>query len=132
MIVKYPRTQHIQGSKLQSGDEDLSIVPYSFLKNKYLVLEEKLDGANSGISFENKDIYSLNQKGVDSQLQMMLQCRGHYLTGGPGERQFELFKSWTSCIEYLIHDVLKDVFIMYGEWCYAKHTVFYESPSLFF
>lgn len=134
MIVKYPRTQHIQGSKLQSGDEDLSIVPYSFLKNKYLVLEEKLDGANSGVSFEDEIMsHDATPKEVSPKRKMMLQCRGHYLSGGPGEKQFELFKSWTSVIEYLIHDVFKDVFIMYGEWCYAKHTVFYDNlPHYFF
>ena len=36
-ILKYPRTPHLEGSRLQAGDEDLSQVPFSHLKGKYLV-----------------------------------------------------------------------------------------------
>ena len=43
-VLKYPRTPHIEGSNLQDGDYDLSQIPYSYLKNKYLVIEEKVDG----------------------------------------------------------------------------------------
>ena len=42
-ILKYPRTPHLEGSRLQAGDEDLSQVPFSHLKGKYLVIEEKVD-----------------------------------------------------------------------------------------
>ncbi len=51
MIYKYPRTRHIEGSRKQRGDEDLKSVPFKEVKGRYLVLEEKMDGANCGISF---------------------------------------------------------------------------------
>ena len=69
-IFKYPRTQHIEGSKLSDGDYDLSQVPFDQIKGKHVVVEEKVDGANSGISFS-------------PDYELLLQSRGHYLTGGP-------------------------------------------------
>ena len=46
-IIKYPRTPHLAGSRLQPGDEDLSQVPFSCLAGRRLTVEEKVDGANS-------------------------------------------------------------------------------------
>ena len=77
-ILKYPRTRHIEGSRLQKGDEDLSQVSFNTIKNRYIVIEEKVDGANTGISF------------CDGNL--LLQSRGHYLTGGYRERHYNLLK----------------------------------------
>lgn len=50
-IFKYPRTRHLEGSRQQQGDEDLDCARLCELKEKHLVLEEKVDGANCGISF---------------------------------------------------------------------------------
>jgi hypothetical protein len=36
-IVKYPRTPHLQGSRLQAGDEDLSQIPFSEILGKNIV-----------------------------------------------------------------------------------------------
>ena len=51
-LHKYPRTPHVDGSRLQPGDEDLASVPFRTLAGRYLVVEEKLDGANTGLSFD--------------------------------------------------------------------------------
>src|SRR6266571_1703927 len=48
---KYPRTPHLAGSGLQPGDEDLPVAGFEALEGRHLVVEEKLDGANSAISF---------------------------------------------------------------------------------
>ena len=50
---KYPRTQHLTGSRLQPGDEDLAQIPFAELQGKFVVVEEKYDGANAGVSFTN-------------------------------------------------------------------------------
>ena len=118
-IIKYPRTRHLEGSKLQAGDEDLSQVPFSYIKGKYIVIEEKVDGANSAISF--------NEDG-----ELLLQSRGHYLTGGYRERHFNLFKQWASVHQEEFYKVLGNRYIMYGEWLYAKHTVYYDSLPHYF
>ena len=73
MIYKYPRTRHIEGSRIQAGDEDLKNVRFEEIRGKFVVLEEKVDGANCGVSF-----------GENGKL--MLQSRGHFLNGGYGER----------------------------------------------
>ncbi len=112
-LYKYPRTHHIEGSRLQPGDEDLSAIPFKHLKGRYLVVEEKVDGANAGLSF-------------DSDGQLLLQSRGHYLTGGWRERHFNMFKQWANHHAATLHEVLFDKYVLYGEWLYAKHTIFYD------
>ena len=37
-IVKYPRTPHIEGSRLQPGDEDLSQVPFGEIAGRHIVI----------------------------------------------------------------------------------------------
>ncbi len=118
-MIKYPRTPHIEGSRLQPGDEDLSQVPFEVIAGKYMVVEEKIDGANSAISF-------------DDQGKMYLQSRGHFLTGGYRERHYDLFKQWAGVHRDDLYAILGDRYVMYGEWMYAKHTVFYDKLPHYF
>lgn len=118
-MYKYPRTHHIEGSRFQPGDHDLDSVPFSAIANRYVVVEEKVDGANAAISFS-------------PQGQLLLQSRGHYLTGGPREKHFNLFKQWAYSQSAEFEDVLGSRYILYGEWLYAKHTVFYDSLPHYF
>ena len=119
-LFKYPRTPHVEGSRFQPGDDDLGCAPFAVLQGKLIVVEEKLDGANVGISF--------NRNG-----RLLLQSRGHYLDGGMRERQFALFKTWAATHQRMLWESLADRFVMYGEWLYAKHTIFYDAlPHYFF
>lgn len=117
-IHKYPRTRHIEGSRLQVGDlaDDK---PIKELEGEFLVVEEKLDGANSAVSFDKNGT-------------LLLQSRGHYLTGGGRERHFALFKTWAAAHAHVLHPVLGHRYVMYGEWMYAKHTVFYDNLPHYF
>ncbi len=117
-ILKYPRTPHIEGSRLQTGDEDLSQIPFSQIAGKWVVVEEKVDGANVGISFINEEMY--------------LQSRGHFLRGGAREREYELFKVWANARREELYSLLGERYIMYGEWLYRKHKVYYNALSHFF
>ena len=119
IIRKYPRTPHLEGSRLQPGDEDLSQVPFSAVRGRRLVVEEKCDGANSAVSF-----------GKDGEL--LLQSRGHYLTGGYRERHYQLMKKWAAAHRNAFYGVLGSRYIMYGEWVYAKHTVYYDALPHYF
>lgn len=112
-LIKYPRTPHLEGSRLQPGDEDLSQIPFSELAGKRLVVEEKCDGANSAISF-------------DPYGGLLLQSRGHYLIGGYRERHYNLLKQWANIHREALYGVLGSRYILYGEWMYAKHTVYYD------
>ncbi len=118
-IRKYPRTPHLEGSRLQPGDEDLSQIPFWEIKDKYIVIEEKIDGANSAVSF-------------DEDGSLLLQSRGHYLQGGGREVHYDLFKQWATVHRDAFFKVLGTRYIMYGEWMYAKHSMFYDAlPSYF-
>lgn len=119
-ILKYPRTPHLEGSRLQPGDEGDEHVRLATLAGRHAVVEEKLDGANVGISFTSGG-------------ELLLQSRGHYLVGGGRERQFGPFKRWASAHEARLLALLEDRYVMYGEWLYAKHSVSYDRlPHWFF
>ena len=119
LIIKYPRTPHIQGSRLQPGDEDLRQRPFSEIAGRHVVLEEKIDGANCAISFTQ-----------DGELR--LQSRGHFLTGGYRERHYDLLKQWAIVHQNTFHAVLGHHYIMYGEWMYAKHSIYYDRLPHYF
>jgi len=117
-LTKYPRTRHLEGSRLQAGDlpDDQ---PIADLAGQPLIVEEKLDGANCAVSF-------------DREGGLLLQSRGHYLGGGYRERHFDLMKTWGSVHAPRLRQALGSRFIMFGEWLYAKHTVFYDRLPHFF
>lgn len=118
-IYTYPHAYHLTGSGIQRGDEELDVIGFNELAGRHLVVEEKMDGANSAVGFT-----------TDGRL--LLQSRGHYLTGGPHEQQFHIFKAWGNHYSGELWDVLGDRYVMYGEWLYAKHTVFYTDLPHYF
>ncbi|WP_232667780.1 RNA ligase family protein [Pseudonocardia sp. TRM90224] len=119
MLIKYPRTPHLEGSRRQPGDEDLDSVPFAEIEGRHLVVEEKLDGANAGISFDESGA-------------LLLQSRGHFLSGGPRERQFAQLKAWAAVHQQALWSSIGTRFVLYGEWLYAKHTVFYDALPHYF
>ncbi|MDO5581884.1 MAG: RNA ligase family protein [Planctomycetia bacterium] len=118
-MIKYPRTPHLEGSRLQKGDEDLKQVPFSEIRGKMIAVEEKCDGANSAISF-------------DQNGDLLLQSRGHYLIGGVREKHFNLFKQWATVHQSAFFEVLGTRYVLYGEWVFAKHSVFYNALNHYF
>ena len=113
-FFKFPTTPHlallgdvdIRGDKVMSEPER-----DEFLGHK-LVVEEKVDGANLGISF-------------DSYGNIRAQNRGAYLSL-PGLGQWKKLLEWLSPKEDILFDHLTDHYILFGEWCYAQHSVFYD------
>ena len=118
-LIKYPRTPHLESSRLQLGDSEHGQLPYNQLIGQYIVVEEKLDGANCAISFSESG-------------ELLLQSRGHYLIGGSRERQFNLFKHWATVHESWLIERLEDRYIMYGEWLHKKHSIFYDALPHYF
>lgn len=118
-LLKYPRTPHLEGSRLQPGDDASDQVPLSALAGKYVVIEEKLDGANAAVSLSDAG-------------ELLLQSRGHYLVGGASERQFNLLKPWATAHEHRFLELFEDLYVMYGEWVYSKHSVFYDRLPHYF
>jgi hypothetical protein len=118
-IHKYPRTPHLEGSRLQPGDEDLASVPFEAIRGRYVVVEEKADGANAGLRF-------------DESGRLWLQSRGHFLGGGVREKHFNLFKQWAASHAHALWERLGARYAVFGEWLYAKHTVYYDTLPHYF
>ena len=118
-LVKYPRTLHLEGSRLQPGDEDLDSVPFEAIRGRHVVVEEKLDGANAGLRF-------------DETGRLWLQSRGHFLTGGGREKHFDLLKQWATSHAPSLWPRLGTEHALFGEWLFARHTIFYDRLPHYF
>ncbi len=77
-----------------------------------LVVEEKVDGANLGISF-------------DSSGNIRAQNRGAYLNL-PSTGQWKKLSEWLAPRTDALFEQLTDRYILFGEWCYAQHSVVYD------
>jgi ATP-dependent RNA circularization protein (DNA/RNA ligase family) len=77
-----------------------------------VVVEEKLDGANLGIS-------------VDPAGKLRLQNRGQYLVP-PFRGQFSRACGWLAQHAHALATELGQELILFGEWCAARHSVRYD------
>ena len=111
-LLRYPRTPHLEGSRQQPGDAP-DVQPLAPLVGRHAVIEEKLDGANCALSFTEGG-------------ELCLQSRGHYLLGGGRERQFAALHPWARAHEAVLLERLQDRYVLYGEWMFAKHAMFYD------
>ncbi len=117
-FVKYPRTPHLFGSKGTDDDKQMNErESLRFLDDASLIVEEKVDGTNVGIHFARGE--------------MFLQCRGHLITEGM-HPQYDLFKQWAAVKRPVLEERLSDRYIMYGEWMYARHSIYYRQLSHYF
>lgn len=119
-FFKYPRTPHLFGSSGTDDDKHMGEAEsLRFVADGSLIVEEKIDGTNVGIHFR-----------ADGA--MSLQCRGHLITEGM-HPQYDLFKQWAAAKLPALEDRLRDRFILFGEWAYARHSVHYRRlPHYFF
>lgn len=115
---KFPRTPHLFGSLSTRDDRVLSERETERALSAPLSVEEKIDGANVGISF-------------DEDLSLVVQNRGHYL--GPGDHA-QYGPLWPFVYERM--DALREALgphkILFGEWCFARHSIAYDALPSFF
>ncbi|RYH15957.1 AAA family ATPase [archaeon] len=113
--LKFPRTSH--AVNLGAATRDDKVLPLldlqTWIKTEELfVVEEKVDGANMGISI------------VEGQIRV--QNRSHYISS-QYHAQFELLDQWLAKHATELYEVLiPDKHILYGEWVYATHSVYYN------
>jgi ATP-dependent RNA circularization protein (DNA/RNA ligase family) len=111
---KFPTTPHlVKSSNVRIRDDKVMTIQErdSFLMREILV-EEKIDGANLGISFGEKG-------------ELLLQNRGAFLQL-PAYGQWKKLDEWLRIRENRLHDVLGSSFVLFGEWCYAQHSIYYN------
>lgn len=88
-----------------------------FLRHELLV-EEKVDGANLGISFDADGNIRVQNRGTSLHL--------------PGSGQWKKLGAWLAPRTDVLFKHLTDRYILFGEWCYAQHSVFYDRLSDWF
>lgn len=114
MFYKFPSTPYIEADiTIKRNDKILQKKEMEEIFGQPISIEEKIDGANLGISF-------------NSSGDLQLQNRGSYLLV-PLEGQWKPLENWIACHETTIFDVLLDKYILFGEWCYAKHSIYYNA-----
>jgi ATP-dependent RNA circularization protein (DNA/RNA ligase family) len=113
-FFKFPSTPHlatmpgvdVRGDKVLTDSER-----DEFLRHE-LTVEEKVDGANLGLSF-------------DADGNIRAQNRGAYLHL-PGSGQWKKLGEWLARHTDTLFEHLSDRYILFGEWCYAQHSIFYD------
>ena len=113
-FFRFPHTPHIQwlGEGQPRDDKLLSPQEVKALLSASVLVEEKLDGANLGISL-----------GPDDNLRA--QNRGQYLIE-PYAGQFSRLSAWLAQHQWALTDKLQTGWILFGEWCAARHSLEYE------
>lgn len=114
-FFRFPHTPHILwlGKDEPRDDKLLSNAERDALLAGEVVVEEKLDGANLGISLA-----------PDGQLQV--QNRGQYLIK-PYAGQFSRLDAWLAIHQAQIEAHLAPHLMLFGEWCAARHTLDYAA-----
>jgi hypothetical protein len=113
-FFKFPRTPHLSWPLDRTPKDDRVLDPAdvrAFLEGD-VVVEEKIDGANIGLSL-----------GEDGSVQA--QNRGSWIECG-AHPQFNPMWSWISRKEPALADALGRDRILFGEWCFAVHSVRYD------
>ncbi len=113
-FFKLPSTPHLvtlPGVDIRDDKVMAASERNEFLRHE-LIVEEKVDGSNLGVSF-------------DAEGSIRAQNRGAYLRL-PGSGQWKKLGEWLALRTDLLFEYLSDRHILFGEWCYAQHSVFYD------
>jgi len=113
-FFRFPHTPHLAwlGPGAPRDDKVLAPDEAASLLTGDVVVEEKLDGANLGIS--------LAEDGA-----LRFQNRGQYLHP-PFAGQFQRLGGWIAAHEEALRRELSPGLILFGEWCAARHSVAYD------
>mmetsp|Transcript_36058 Transcript_36058/g.79268 ORF Transcript_36058/g.79268 Transcript_36058/m.79268 type:complete len:427 (-) Transcript_36058:118-1398(-) len=123
-FFKFPRTHHVLntgGYAVTRDDLVMSSVEAArfFDGKSTLTVEEKVDGANLGLS-------------LTKNYEVRAQNRSHFVTSQT-HSQFRQLDTWIDDNSWALCQLLKpEEEVLFGEWCYAQHTVAYSHlPGLF-
>jgi len=114
VFFRFPHTPHLAwlGPGTPRDDKVLAAREAAALLAGEVVVEEKVDGANLGIS--------LAEDGA-----LRFQNRGQYLHP-PFAGQFQRLSGWIAAHEETLRRDLSPGLIVFGEWCAARHSVAYD------
>lgn len=113
-FVKFPRTPHLiwLGETPPRNDKLLEAAASKKLLRRPLSVEEKVDGANLGLS-------------VATDGRVRAQSRGAYLKVGTARQWAPLWR-WLAARHDKLAGALRPSSIAFGEWCYAQHSTYHD------
>ena len=113
-FFRFPHTPHLVwlGAGEPRDDKVLAPAEAASLLAASVVVEEKLDGANLGVS-------------LDAAGNLHLQNRGQYLHP-PYPGQFARLDAWLQTHADTLFDALTPDLLVFGEWCAARHSLGYD------
>lgn len=113
-FFRFPHSPHVAWLGQGKPRDDKVLAPHevSDLLAGEVVVEEKVDGANLG--------FSVGDDGV-----LRGQNRGSYLDLDAPQGQWQPLKRWLSTRRHALVDMLGANLMLFGEWCYAVHSVRY-------
>ena len=113
-LVRFPRTPHLAwlGADRPRDDKVLAAAAARALLARDIVVEEKVDGANLGFS-------------VDKHGALRAQSRGTYMPLHGGQGQWKPLERWCRSRTQALADALFPDLMLFGEWCYAVHSIHY-------
>lgn len=83
-----------------------------------IIIEEKVDGANLGIS-------------ITENYELMFQNRSHYVNSSTST-QWRNLDEWVQNHPGIWQILTSPDMILFGEWCYAKHSIHYTQLKDYF
>ena len=120
-LIKFPRTKHLMNIGAATRDDlIMTQAEVKYFLSKNIVIEEKIDGANLGISIRDH--------------KLVCQNRSHFVNSSY-HPQFKYLEKWLNEHSIDLWKVLENEknpaennrYILYGEWVYAKHSIHYKS-----
>lgn len=114
-FFRFPHTPHLAwlGEGQPRDDKVLALHEVESLLAGEVVVEEKIDGANVGLSVSPKG-------------DVVAQNRGCFLTRTHAHEQFRPLWPWLDRHRDSLFDALGENLVLFGEWCYACHSVRYD------
>ncbi len=113
-FYRFPHTPHLSwlGQGQPRDDKVLPPGEVREILEHDVVVEEKVDGANVG--------FSVNENG-----DLQVQNRGSFLTRERSHPQFAPLWRWLQSKQDSLAEALFPDLILFGEWCYAVHSIRY-------
>ena len=121
ILPAFPRTKHLCSlSKASSDDLIATAQEYQDFMSTYIFAEEKVDGANCGVTWYQNNLVIRNRRHVLSK---------NYTKDTPAKKQFVPLWTWAYDNKNKFNYLKKQLGFMpsvYGEWVYARHTLGYD------
>lgn len=116
-FIRFPQTPHIAWLGDTDPPRDDKMLSHEDAKEMLLrpiTIEEKIDGANVGFS-------------IDESGDLRVQNRGKFLYEDHCHAQFKPLFRWLEPRKDLIAEAIFPDLMLFGEWCYATHSVSYQN-----